>query len=132
MKPVTKTPLLQKQHNFAVAAAKLIMWLDEHGFLVTFGEAYRSPEEAKRLAKTGAGITKSLHTKRLAIDLNIFGKARTLNEDMDNKVVFYDKTSDYEDKGIGEFWESLGGSWGGRFKSRPDGNHFSFEHEGVK
>ncbi|EAN8981339.1 M15 family metallopeptidase, partial [Salmonella enterica] len=27
---------------------------------------------------------------------------------------------------------SLGGSWGGRFKSRPDGNHFSLEHDGVR
>ncbi|EAS0269945.1 M15 family metallopeptidase, partial [Salmonella enterica] len=24
------------------------------------------------------------------------------------------------------------GSWGGRFKSRPDGNHFSLEHDGVR
>ncbi|MCV5824473.1 M15 family metallopeptidase, partial [Escherichia coli] len=24
------------------------------------------------------------------------------------------------------------GSWGGRFKSRPDGNHFSLEHNGVR
>ncbi|HBJ0947911.1 TPA: M15 family metallopeptidase, partial [Escherichia coli] len=32
----------------------------------------------------------------------------------------------------GEYWESLGGSWGGRFKSRPDGNHFSLEHNGVR
>ncbi|EBY5716886.1 M15 family peptidase, partial [Salmonella enterica subsp. enterica serovar Agona] len=22
--------------------------------------------------------------------------------------------------------------WGGRFKSRPDGNHFSLEHDGVR
>ncbi|RAP72898.1 D-alanyl-D-alanine carboxypeptidase family protein [Candidatus Erwinia dacicola] len=33
---------------------------------------------------------------------------------------------------LGEYWESLGGTWGGRFKSRPDGNHFSLEHNGVR
>ena len=26
---------------------------------------------------------------------------------------------------VGEFWESLGGSWGGQFN---DGNHYSIEH----
>ncbi|HBA7889882.1 TPA: M15 family peptidase, partial [Escherichia coli] len=26
----------------------------------------------------------------------------------------------------------LGGAWGGRFKKRPDGNHFSLEHDGVR
>ncbi|HAO1973206.1 TPA: M15 family peptidase, partial [Escherichia coli] len=31
----------------------------------------------------------------------------------------------------GEYWESIGGTWGGRF-SRADGNHFSLEHNGVK
>ncbi|MGO3686517.1 MAG: M15 family metallopeptidase, partial [Proteus vulgaris] len=39
-------------------------------------------------------------------------------------------TSDYKE--LGEYWESLGGSWGGRFKTRPDGNHFSLEHNGVR
>ncbi|HAX5140334.1 TPA: M15 family peptidase, partial [Escherichia coli] len=24
------------------------------------------------------------------------------------------------------------GAWGGRFKNRPDGNHFSLEHDGVR
>ena len=30
---------------------------------------------------------------------------------------------------LGEYWESIGGSWGGRFN---DGNHYSLEHNGVK
>ncbi|MFQ9337054.1 MAG: M15 family metallopeptidase [Varibaculum sp.] len=40
------------------------------------------------------------------------------------------RTEDYLP--LGEYWESLGGAWGGRFKSRPDGNHFSLEHNGVR
>ena len=38
-------------------------------------------------------------------------------------------TEDYTQ--LGEYWESLGGCWGGRFSSA-DGNHFSLEHEGCK
>jgi len=30
---------------------------------------------------------------------------------------------------LGEYWEGMGGSWGGRFS---DGNHFSLTHNGVK
>jgi len=30
---------------------------------------------------------------------------------------------------LGLYWESIGGSWGGRFG---DGNHFSLEHEGRR
>ncbi|EJY8354924.1 M15 family metallopeptidase, partial [Cronobacter sakazakii] len=40
------------------------------------------------------------------------------------------RTEDYLP--LGEYWESLGGSWGGRFKTNPDGNHFSLEHNGVR
>jgi hypothetical protein len=37
----------------------------------------------------------------------------------------------------GNFWEALGGAWGGRFKDgagrpRPDGNHYSVEYQGRK
>jgi hypothetical protein len=36
-------------------------------------------------------------------------------------------------KPIGEYWKSLNplNRWGGDF-TKPDGNHFSMEHEGVK
>jgi hypothetical protein len=33
------------------------------------------------------------------------------------------------DVGLGLKWESMGGSWGGRFN---DGNHYSLEHEGRR
>jgi hypothetical protein len=54
--------------------------------------------------------TGSFHYMRLAIDLNLFWKGTYLTE-----------TADYEV--LGEYWESLGGTWGGRFD---DGNHFSW------
>ncbi len=110
--------LSEKQAVFAVMVARLILWADEHGFRVTFGEAYRTPEQAALNAKKGSGIANSLHTQRLAVDLNLF-----VNGDYQAQSAAY--------LPLGEFWESIGGSWGGRFK-KPDGNHFSLEHDGVR
>ena len=58
----------------------------------------------------------SNHKVRLALDLNLFKDGRYLSA-----------TSDHEP--LGEYWESIGGAWGGRFD---DGNHYSLEHEGHK
>jgi len=52
----------------------------------------------------------SFHYKRLAIDLNLFYSGRYL-------------TSTKAHQQLGEFWELLGGSWGGRWQ---DGNHYSY------
>lgn len=111
--------LSEKQLLFTVMIAQLIYWADERGYRLTFGEAYRTPEQAARNAKTGAGIANSLHTQRLAVDFNLF-----INGQYQTQTEAY--------LPLGEFWESIGGSWGGRFKSRPDGNHFSLEHNGVR
>ncbi|HGE8506295.1 M15 family metallopeptidase [Serratia ureilytica] len=111
--------LSEKQQLFTVMIAQLINWADERGYRLTFGEAYRTPEQAARNAKTGAGIANSLHTQRLAVDFNLF-----INGQYQTQTEAY--------LPLGEFWESIGGSWGGRFKSRPDGNHFSLEHNGVR
>lgn len=111
--------LVNKQSLFTVAIAKLILWANEQGYKLTFGEAYRTPAQAKLNAKSGVGISNSLHTERLAVDFNLFING-----------VYQERTEAY--KPLGEYWESLGGAWGGRFKSRPDGNHFSFEHNGVR
>ena len=108
------------QSLFARLVARLILQAAEFGYEVTFGEAYRSPEEAARLAKTGAGIAQSLHTKRLAIDLNLFRDGRYLGASVD-----YAK--------LGEWWEKQHAlcRWGGRFR-RADGNHFSLEFGGRR
>ena len=111
--------LREKQAKFAQAIAELITAAFAMGLDVTLGEAYRSPEEAARLAKLGKGIKTSLHTQRLAIDLNLFADGRLLTD-----------TEDYRD--LGEWWETEFAPlacWGGRFG---DGNHFSFTHGGRK
>ncbi|HDL6695871.1 TPA: M15 family peptidase, partial [Yersinia enterocolitica] len=38
--------LSEKQAVFTVMIAQLINWADEHGYRLTFGEAYRTPEQA--------------------------------------------------------------------------------------
>jgi hypothetical protein len=115
----------EKQRLFAGMVGRLITWCYNNDYELTFGEAYRTPEQAVLNAKSGSGISNSLHTKRLAIDLNLFVDT-TEGGDED---VYQANSSAYLP--LGEFWESIGGSWGGRF-SRPDGNHFSLEHEGVR
>lgn len=108
--------LSEKQALFTVMIAKLIFWADEHGYRLTFGEAYRTPEQAALNAKNGKGIKNSLHTQRLAVDFNLFKNG-----------VWLTKSTDHQP--LGEYWESIGGTWGGRFN---DGNHYSLEHNGVK
>jgi hypothetical protein len=114
--------LRRKQSAFALLVAALIFKAYELGYEVTLGEAYRSKEEAARLAAAGAGIKASLHTVRLAVDLNLF---------LDG--VFLKASEDY--RALGEFWErqsteAIQCCWGGRFQPRSDGNHFSIQHEG--
>ena len=110
--------LSETQQLFAVMIADLIHWAQEHGYRLTFGEAYRTPEQAALNAKSGKGIRNSLHTLRLAVDFNLFINGK-----------YQADTDAY--RPLGEYWESIGGTWGGRF-SRADGNHFSLEHNGVK
>lgn len=112
--------LRQKQSVFALLVARLILKADAMGYELTFGECYRSPEEAARLAKAGKGIAKSLHTSRLAIDLNLFKNGKYL-------------TSTESHRPLGEWWESLTGHgvttrWGGSFTTRSDGNHYEVSH----
>lgn len=90
-----------KQRKFTKMTALLILYAYERGYELTYGDAW---------AKTGH-IEGSFHYKRLAIDLNLFKDDVYLRETSDHLF-------------LGEFWESIGGSWGGRFSNK-DGNHYS-------
>jgi hypothetical protein len=124
------TPLAQKQRNFPLMVASLVSWAYEHGFELSLGEAYRSDEQSEinalgpalrvRLAdliatqfpdlaakirnNEGSGIRTSLHGERIAIDLNLFING-----------VYQTQTEAY--RPLGEQWEAIGGTWGGRFSS---------------
>lgn len=110
----------EKQRRFTELVGRLIIWAYDEGYELTFGEAYRTPEQAALNAKKGSGIANSLHTSRLAIDLNLFINGEYITG-----------TDAY--KPLGEYWKELDPEccWGGDF-SRPDGNHFSLQHNGVK
>lgn len=107
-----------KQRRFTYLVSLLIQEAYAQGYELTFGETFRTPEQAKLNAAKGTGIGNSLHTHRLAIDLNLFKNG-----------VFLMSTEDH--RPLGEWWEKLDKEcrWGGRF-SRPDGNHYSLAFEG--
>lgn len=112
--------LLEKQRVFVPLVSKLINYAYDNGYELTFGDAYRSPEQAAANAASGAGIKNSLHTKRLAIDFNLFISGAYRRD-----------TESYAR--LGAYWKTLHplACWGGDF-SRPDGNHFSLSHEGIR
>lgn len=117
-KPKPSETLRQKQSRFVLMVAGLIEYAYSLGYEMTFAEAYRSPEQAALNAKSGKGIANSLHTQRLAIDLNLFLGGEWMETTADHEL-------------LGVWWESMGGTWGGRF-SKPDGNHYSLEWQGIK
>lgn len=108
---MTQLSLRERQSLFVRLVAQLIEFATEElGYELTFGEAYRTPEQAAIYAKDGRGIKDSLHCDRLAIDINLFinGKFCTATEDH---------------RPLGEYWENLNSmcKWGGRWN---DGNHY--------
>lgn len=110
--------LLIAQQKFPPMMADLIQWAYAQGYAITMGECYRTPQQAALNAESGAGITNSLHCDRLAVDLMLFKDGEYLTT-----------TLDYQP--LGEYWESIGGAWGGRF-SKPDSDHFSIAFGGRK
>ena len=96
--------LRERQSEFARAIGLLITFAYQQGYELTFGDAF-----ARDGHKDG-----SFHYQRLAIDLNAFKNGRYLTETIEHEP-------------LGLFWESLGGTWGGRWG---DGNHYSWGEGG--
>lgn len=140
--------LSQLRMDFTHLAAKLLLKAEELGYRVTLGEGYRSDEQAcinslgpqgrdavarliygvfpslaEALVNNGkaGGIKNSVHQLGLAVDINLFKGGVYL-------------TSSEDHRALGEWWKSQHplASWGGDFRPKPDGNHYSFEYDGVK
>jgi len=137
--------LRQKQSRFARQLPRLLDYAVSLGYDVTLGECHRSDEQAEINAlgangrkalvslirnafpllaskienNTGNGIRNSLHTKRLAIDLQLFNEGGQWIQEP------------YAYSLLANYWESLGSDHraGIRFGDTP---HFSIEHEGVR
>jgi hypothetical protein len=98
------------QSQFARMIGQLIPWASEHGYELTFGDGYRDPRVFGQLGESkGYGRPSSFHKRRLAHDFNLFKNG-----------IYLETTEDH--RPLGEFWESIGGSWGGQWG---DGNHYS-------
>jgi len=97
--------------EFSQKAAELILFMHDMGYQVILGDAYRDP-------RVTYGHPNSAHRKSLAIDLNLLKDGHYL-----------DKTDDH--KFFGKWWKDQHplARWGGDFG---DGNHYSFEFEGIK
>ena len=91
--------LREKQSYFVGMVGLLIQFAHNHGYELTGGDWFAS----------SGHIDDSFHYKKLAWDINLFKNGKYLT-----------KTEDH--RPLGEFWESIGGSWGGRWN---DGNHYS-------
>lgn len=106
--------LSEKQRLFGQNVTRLLAYIGQQDYSFTFGEALRTQEQADIYAKSGKGITHSLHIKKLAIDLNIFSPGG----------IFLTEVKDLEK--FGKYWESLNtdNTWGGRWHLHPDSDHY--------
>jgi D-alanyl-D-alanine carboxypeptidase len=98
--------------------SQLIAFVYSQGFELTWGEAFRTAQQAQWDAAAGTGIAQSVHCSRLAVDLQLFKEGTYLTNAEDYKFA-------------GEYWKSLHPlcRWGGDF-ARVDADHFSLEYEG--
>jgi hypothetical protein len=115
VKPQT---LRQKQNLFAGMVARLILKAQEMKFEVSLGECYRTPEQAFLNAQAGTGIHNSLHSLRLAIDINLFRNGAWLIGSDDHRA-------------LGEWWESQdpAARWGANSSARQEGNHYEWTRD---
>lgn len=98
--------------------ASLIKFTYNSGFQLTWGEAYRTTEQAQWDVAHKTGILMSVHCDRLAVDLQLFKDG-----------VYITDSAAY--KFMGDYWKSLDPScrWGGDFHT-VDADHFSIEWQG--
>jgi|SRR3972149_9618391 len=111
----------EKQRKFTLMVMRLIDYAYAHGYELTFGEAYRTEEQQRLYVNQGLSKTmNSKHREKLAVDFNLFKEGKYLSDGNAYRT-------------LGEFWESIGGRWGGRFgvkieeysiKVGWDANHF--------
>jgi len=101
---IQASELFDRQVSFTQILSRLLLYAETLGYQVTLGDAYA----------TQGHIKNSRHYCRLAIDLNLFLSGVYLRETKDHLK-------------LGAFWESLGGTWGGRWQ---DGNHYQLDYKG--
>lgn len=124
-------PLGVRQCEFTHALALLIIQAAKENKHVKLQELNRTIQEQKENVRKGVSKTMdSRHLDKLAVDLYIY--------DMGTKAPVVELE---QYRSLGEYWESLGGRWGGRFglenTSKNDQNtklgwdpyHFEFQRK---
>ncbi len=87
--------LRQKQSKFISMLGALIHYADQLGYELTGGDLWAMQAQGRKHS------TNSKHYRRLAIDLNLF-----INGKYQRSTIAH--------LPLGEFWESMGGTWGGQ------------------
>lgn len=112
---------------FLVNLARLLLKALDLGIPVivfTFGRS--AEDQLKEFAMGRSRTPDGLHPKWLAIDLALW-------EDVDrNGIVYKDEIrwkADPRYTTLGQYWESLGGVWGGRWKDPFDPYHFEWSDQ---
>lgn len=128
-----------QQHRFLANLGSFLLKAEavcrKYDLAMAAGETWRSPEEARRLAALGRGITTSLHIDRLAFDLVLKAKDRG-----GQWRILHGEHEAWRELGI--FWKSLDDDahrWGGSQRVFPEGDfdrlndagHFSSTRGGV-
>ena len=112
--------LREKQSAFLTMVGKLIAFangvLNKQGFCI---EWYRSIEQEIKNIANGSSHLKDpnncMHVKGLAIDFELL-------TDVQGQPVDYPTY-----RKMGEYWEKLGGRWGGSWSNFPDYGHFEYK-----
>jgi hypothetical protein len=112
--------LHQAQTLHVQLIAKLIVFVfAQTGYELTWGEAYRTQEQAQWDATNHIGIVNSVHCERLAVDFMLFHEGIYLTDSAEYKF-------------MGDYWKTLDPlcRWGGDFTT-VDADHFSITWNGV-
>ena len=99
------------QQGFTHKIALLILFAEEIGYKLTFGDAYRDD-------RCAYGHPDSNHKRRLAVDFNIF----------EDGVYLIDEEGEDAHHKLHDFWDELDGAE----RIENDLNHYSLEWQGMR
>lgn len=98
----------ERRRKFSLDLAILIVWANRDGYGIAIDDVKAHDGHMKN----------SKHYDGLAADLNLY-----IYDEDEHYWKYQRETVDHI--AIGEQWERMGHTWGGRF-SKPDGNHYEY------
>ena len=105
----------EKQFKFTRMVWRFLQFAENNNLDLSARELFRSKARQVKLKALGKSKTfNSKHLDSLALDVVLFRNGQPVWDSDDKDLVK-----------LGEFWESLGGTWGGRWGW--DGCHFEYK-----